>query len=68
MSEPKYITGPLGLEQAGEGFYRVVGDEVEVYGFQQTVRGETSSPGSLLKSVQLEEGDDPRMIALKVVA
>jgi hypothetical protein len=52
---------------AVEGFYRVVGDEVEVYSFQQTGRGETRSPGGLLKSVQLEEGDDPRMVALKVL-
>jgi hypothetical protein len=67
MSEPKYITGMLGSEQAVEGFWRVVGDKVEVYGFEQTVKGVTSSPGALLKSQQLEEGDDPRMVALKVL-
>jgi hypothetical protein len=67
MSEPKYITGMLGSEQAVEGWWVVKGNEVEVYGFEQTVKGETRSPGALIKSVQLEEGDDPRMIALKVL-
>jgi hypothetical protein len=67
MAEPKYITGLLGSEQAVEGFWRVVGDKVEVYAFQQTVKGVTSSPGALLKSQQLDEGDDPRMVALKVL-
>jgi hypothetical protein len=57
MSDYSYVIGQLGSELAVEGFYRVVGDEVEVYSFEQTVRGETRSPGGLLKSVQLEEGD-----------
>jgi hypothetical protein len=67
MSEPKYITGQLGETQAVEGWFSVKGDKVEVYSFEQTVRGETRSPGGLLKSVTLEEGEDPRMVALKVL-
>jgi hypothetical protein len=67
MTDYSYVTGQLGSELAVEGFFRVVRDEVEVYSFEQTVRGETRSPGGLLKSQQLEEGDDPKIVALRVL-
>jgi hypothetical protein len=67
MSDYTYVTGQLGSDSAVEGWWAVKGDTLEIFGFEQTVRGETRSPGGLLKSVTLEEGDDPRLIALKVL-
>jgi hypothetical protein len=67
MTDYSYVTGQLGSESAVEGWWAVKGDTLEVYSFQQTVHGQTRSPGCLLKSVQLEDGDDPRLIALKLL-
>jgi hypothetical protein len=68
MTDYSYVTGQLGSEMAVEGWFSVKGgDTLEVFSFDQTVRGETRSPGALLKSVTLEKGDDPRMLALKVL-
>jgi hypothetical protein len=67
----KYVTGPAGETSAVEGWLKVEGETLEVYSFEKTVteRGSTfiKQPGVLLKSVTLEEGDNPKAVALKVL-
>jgi hypothetical protein len=71
MADYTYVTGPAGETSAVEGWYSVEGDTLEVYGFEKQVteRGSTfvKQPGVLLKSVTLEEGDNPKAVALKVL-
>jgi hypothetical protein len=71
MAEPKYIAGPLGETSACEGWYSVEGDTLTVYSFEKTVttRGSTFvvSPGVAIKTITLEEGEDPRPIALRAL-
>jgi hypothetical protein len=71
MTEPKYVTGALGETAACEGWYSVEGDTLTVYSFEKTIttRGSTFvvSPGVAIKTITLEEGDDPRLIALKAL-
>jgi hypothetical protein len=71
MAEPKYITAPVGESSAAEGWYSVEGDTLTLYSYEKTITkgGSTFvvSPGVAIKTIALEEGDDPRTLAIRAL-
>jgi hypothetical protein len=72
MTDYTYLIGTDANNNNAEGWYRVDGDTLEIFAHEKIVMDRNGStfvkqPGELVRAITLQEGDNPRAIAFRIL-